>query len=73
MLAKKQLMQDTFLLQSHDHHTMTFDSIYLLPFYIHAVAPVKISESPASNTAIVEHLYSFPQAVPSSICDAESV
>ena len=31
------------------------------------VAPVKISESPASNTAIVEHLYSFPHAVPNSI------
>lgn len=39
---------------------------YILCLY--AVAPVKISESPASNTAIVEHLKSFPQAVPSSIC-----
>lgn len=27
---------------------------------IYAVAPVKISESPASRTAIVEHLYNFP-------------
>ena len=36
---------------------------------IYAVAPVKISESPASNTAMVEHLKSFPHAVPSSICD----
>ena len=26
-----------------------------------------MSESPASNTAIVEHLKSFPQAVPNSI------
>ena len=34
----------------------------------YVVAPDKISESPASNTAIVEHLKSFPQAVPSSIC-----
>ena len=27
-----------------------------------------MSESPASSTAIVEHLNSFPHAVPSSIC-----
>jgi len=39
----------------------------------YAVAPVKMSESPASNTAMVEHLYSFPHAVPSSICREESV
>lgn len=41
--------------------------------YAYDVAPVKISESPASNTAIVEHLYNFPHAVPSSICDKKSV
>ena len=40
---------------------------------IYDVAPVKISESPASSTAIVEHLYSFPHAVPNSICGQESV
>lgn len=33
----------------------------------YAVDPDKISESPASNIAIVEHLNNFPQAVPSSI------
>jgi len=33
----------------------------------YCVWPLKISESPASKTAIVEHLYSFPHAVPSSI------
>lgn len=32
----------------------------------YAAAAPKISESPASNTAIVEHLYSFPQAL--SVC-----
>ena len=29
--------------------------------------PDKISESPASKTAMVEHLKSFPHAVPNSI------
>lgn len=38
----------------------------------YAEAPLKISESPASSTAIVEHLYSFPHAVPSSICKRKS-
>jgi hypothetical protein len=33
----------------------------------------RISESPASNTAMVEHLKSLPQAVPSSIYKMEKV
>lgn len=45
-----------------------FDQTLLAMFCVYAAAPVKISESPASNTAMVEHLKSFPHAVPSSIC-----
>ena len=33
----------------------------------HTVPPLRISESPASRIAIVEHRYNLPQAVPSSI------
>lgn len=40
--------------------------IQLNPRY--EVEPVRMSESPASRTAIVEQRYSFPHAVPSSIC-----
>lgn len=36
---------------------------------IYAVVPVKMSESPASRTAMVEQRNIFPQAVPSSICN----
>ena len=45
------------------------------PFVIclYDVEPLRISESPASSTAMVEQRYSLPQAVPSSICAAESV
>jgi hypothetical protein len=35
---------------------------------IYAAAVLRMSESPASRMAIVEHLKSLPQAVPSSIC-----
>ncbi len=34
----------------------------------YAVFELRISESPASRMAIVEHLNIFPHAVPSSIC-----
>ena len=40
---------------------------------IYAVAPVKMSESPASKTAIVEHRYNFPHAVPNSIYGKVSI
>lgn len=33
---------------------------------------LKMSESPASRMAMVEHLKSLPQAVPSSICSSAS-
>ena len=48
--------------------TIDFPTLPLLCTFPYDVEPLRISESPASKTAIVEQRYSFPHAVPSSIC-----
>lgn len=50
------------------HCTISLQTSYTSPrTAVYAVAPLRISESPASKMDIVLHLKSFPQAVPNSI------
>lgn len=49
-------------------HHPTLSSVH-----IYAGLLLKMSESPASRIAMVEHLKSLPQAVPSSICVTDTV
>lgn len=53
-------------LACHHHASTTILLLALVAAY--AGVELRMSESPASKIAIVEHLNSLPQAVPSSIC-----